>query len=127
MLERNRAGNKQWAPIGDHHDAGGLPDTFVGWSKAGRFVVVRQRVHETKAQLRRTLLDLPGYTLRVWAANRIEGVRELWRDYSQWANVEQRIKGLAHDLAAEVFSLQSLSATESAFLAVLCALNLLGC
>jgi GTP-binding protein EngB required for normal cell division len=33
-----------------------------GWSQARRFVVVRERVRETKAAVGRKLIDVPGYT-----------------------------------------------------------------
>ena len=57
--------------------------------------------------------------------NRSEGALELWRDYNGRACVEQRIEELKHDLAADGFCLQPFFATESAFLAVLFAFNLL--
>jgi len=57
-------------------------------------VVVRKRVRETKAAVGRTLIDLPGYTFRVWVTNRPEAPLELWRDYNARACVEQRIEEL---------------------------------
>ena len=71
------------------------------------------------------MLDVPGYTFRVWVTNRAEGAQELWRDYNQRACVEQRIEELKHDLAADGFCLHPFYATESAFLAVLFTFNLL--
>jgi hypothetical protein len=55
----------------------------------------------------------------------MEGALELWRDYNGRACVEQRIKELKHDLAADGFCLQPFFATEGAFLAVLFTFNLL--
>ena len=98
---------------------------LFGWSKARRFVVVRERVRESKAAVGRTLLDVPGYTFRVWVTNRSESPLELWRDYNGRACVEQRMEELKHDLAADGFCLQPFFATESAFLAVLFTFNLL--
>jgi hypothetical protein len=88
-------------------------------------VVVRERVREAKAAVGRRLLDVPGYTFRVWVTNRSESAVELWRDYNGRACVEQRIEELKHDLAADGFCLQPFFATESAFLAVLFTFNLL--
>ena len=80
---------------------------------------------KTKAAVGRLLIDVPGYTFRVWVTNRSQGALELWRDYNGRACVEQRIEELKHDLAADGFCLQPFFATESAFLAVLFTFNLL--
>lgn len=124
-LKRHCAGIKDWTAIEEHHDAGEFTVKLFGWSKERRFVVVRERVRETKAAVGRRLIDVPGYTFRVWVTNRNERALELWRDYNQRACIEQRIEELKHDLAADGFCLQPFFATESAFLAVLCAFNLL--
>jgi hypothetical protein len=89
-------------------------------------VVVRERVRESKEAVGRKLLDVPGYTFRVFVANR-EGVPlELWRDYHQRAVVvEQRIEELKSEMHADGFCMRDFFATESAFLAVLFAFNLL--
>ena len=71
------------------------------------------------------MLDVPGYTFRVWVTNRAEGALALWRDYNQRACVEQRSEELKHDLAANGFCLHPFYATEAAFLAVLFTFNLL--
>jgi hypothetical protein len=87
--------------------------------------VVRERVRATKAAVGRRLLDVPGYTFRVWVTNRSQCAVELWRDYNGRAGIEQRIEELKHGLAADGFCLQPFFATEAAFLAVLCTFNLL--
>jgi len=124
-LKRKCAGLQGWTAIDGHHAAGEFTVKLFGWSKERRFVVVREPVRETKAALGRKLLDVPGYTFRVWVTNRSEGALELWRDYNQRACVEQRIEELKHDLAADGFCLRPFFATEAAFLAVLCTFNLL--
>ncbi len=40
----------------------------------------------------RKLLDVPGYTFRVWVTNRSEGTLEIWRVCNPRATVEQRIE-----------------------------------
>lgn len=124
-LKRECAGIKAWSAIDEHHEAGEFTVQLFGWSKARRFVVVRERMREAKAAVGRQLLEVPGYTFRVWVTNRSEGAQELWRDYNGRACVEQRIEELKHDLAADGFCLQPFYATESAFLAVLFTFNLL--
>lgn len=124
-LKRQCAGIKDWTKLDEHHDAGEFTVKLFGWTTERRFVVVRERVRETKAAVGRKLMDVPGYTFRVWVTNRTEGALELWRDYNQRACIEQRIEELKHDLAADGFCLQPFFATEAAFLAVLCTFNLL--
>ena len=96
-----------------------------GWSRQRRFIVVRERQREDKEAVGRKLIDVPGYTFRIWVTNRTEGVLVLWRDYNGRATVEQRIEELKNDLGADDFCTQNFWATESAFLAVLFTFNLL--
>lgn len=124
-LKRRCAGIKDWQVIDENHAAGEFTVQLFGWSKARRFIVVREQVREDKKAVGRQLIEVPGYTFRVWVTNRSEGALELWRDYNGRATVEQRIEELKNDLAANGFCLQSFFATEAAFLAVLFTFNLL--
>jgi hypothetical protein len=124
-LKRQCAAIKGWTCLDEYHAAGEFRVKLFGWSQERRFVVVRERVRENQAVVGRRLLDVPGYTFRVWVTNRSEAVLELWRDYNGRACVEQRIEELKHDLAADGFCLQPFFATEAAFLAVLFTFNLL--
>jgi hypothetical protein len=124
-LKRKCAGIKDWTPIDEYRATGEFTVKLFGWSKERRFIVVRERVQESKAAVGRLLMEVPGYTFRVWVTNRTQDALTLWRDYNQRACVEQRIEELKHDLAADGFCLQPFFATESAFLAVLFTFNLL--
>ena len=73
----------------------------------------------------RKLLEVPGYTFRIFVTNRHEDALVLWRDYNGRATIEQRIEELKAELAADGFCMKSFFATESAFLAVLFTFNLL--
>ena len=73
----------------------------------------------------RRLLDVPGYTFRVWVTNRNEDPMLLWRDYNQRATVEQRIEELKNDLHANGFCTRKFFATEAAFLSAILGFNLL--
>ena len=117
-LKRLCAGIKEWTPLDEHYAAGELRVKLFGWSKERRFVVVRERIRESKAAVGRQLIDIPGYTFRIWVTNRSEDALTLWRDANGRAGVEQRIAELKHDLAADGFGLQPFFATEAAFLAV---------
>ena len=98
---------------------------LFGWKKARRFVVVREGVRESKAAVGRKLLDVPGYTFRIFVTNRSEDALVLWRDYNGRATIEQRIEELKAELNADGFCMKSFFASESAFLAVLFTFNLL--
>ena len=124
-LKRRAAVLSQWTAVDEHYAVGEFRARLFGWSVERRFIVVREAVREDKEAVGRKLLDVPGYTFRIWATNRTEGPAELWRDYNGRASVEQRIEELKHDLGADDFCTQNFWATESAFLAVLFTFNLL--
>ena len=124
-LKRRCAGIQDWTQIDPNYAVGEFTTQLFGGSKARRFAVLRERVREGKDAVGRKLIEVPGYTFRMWVTNRSEGALALWRDYNGRATVEQRIEELKNDLAADGFCLRSFFATESAFLAVLFTFNLL--
>jgi Transposase DDE domain group 1 len=124
-LKRRCAGIKDWTLLDENYAAGEFQAQLLGWSKARRFIVIRERVREEKEAVGRKLLDVPGYTFRVWVTDRSDGVVELWQEYNGRATVEQRIEELKNDLAADGFCMQEFFCTEAAFLAVLFTFNLL--
>jgi hypothetical protein len=99
-------GIQNWTPIDENHAVGEFTAQLFGWSTARRFVVLRERASEDKEALGRKLIDVPGYTFRVWVTNRSEGMLELWRNYNGRATIEQRIEDLKNDLAANGFCLK---------------------
>ncbi len=117
---------KDWMEIdGGDYAVASFHAKLHGWEKTRRFVVVRERIRERKAAVGRKLIDVPGYTFRVWVTNRADGPLELWRDYNLRATVEQRIEEIKNDLHADGFCTQAFFATEAAFLAVLFTYNLM--
>lgn len=124
-LKRQCAAIREWTEIDENYAVGEFMLQLYGWTKERRFVVVRERMRDDKKAVGRLLFDVPGYTFRVWVTNRAEAPLELWRDYNGRACVEQRIEELKNDLAAKGFCLRKFFGTESAFLAVLFAFNLL--
>jgi hypothetical protein len=88
-------------------------------------VVVRERVRESKEAVGSKLLEVPGYTFRIWVTNRVEAPLDIWHEYNGRACVEQRIEELKAELAVQGFCMRSFWATEAAFLAVLFTFNLL--
>jgi len=66
----------------EHHAAGEFTVKLFGWSKERRFVVVPNG-SGNQGGVGRQLIDVPGYTFRVWVTNRSEAALELWRDYKR--------------------------------------------
>lgn len=124
-IKARAAAIKDWKQIDSNYAVGEFQAQLFGWKKPRRFVVVRERVREEKPALGRKLLDVPGYTFRIFVTNRSEDALTLWRDYNGRATIEQRIEELKAELSADGFCMQSFFATESAFLAVLFSFNLL--
>ena len=124
-LKRMAASIQEWKQIDEHYAAGEFTARLCGWSQERRFVVIREQMREGKEAVGRKLIDVPGYTFRIWVTNRPENPEELWRDYNGRATIEQRIEELKNDLGADEFCTQNFWATEAAFLAVLFTFNLL--
>ena len=116
---------KDWTVGDENYAVAEFWHKIQGWSLPMRFVVVRERVRETKEALGSMLFEMPGYTFRIWVTNRSEAPMEIWRDYNGRACVEQRIEELKAELAVQGFCLRPFWATEAAFLAVLFTFNLL--
>lgn len=124
-LKRRAAAVKDWIAIDEYYAVGSFDFQLPGWSTSRRFVAIRERIREGKDAVGRKLIDVPGYTFRIWVTNRNESPLDLWRDYNGRATVEQRIEELKNDLGADDFCTQNFWATESAFLAVVFTFNLL--
>lgn len=124
-VKRMAAGLISWTSVDETYSVGAVTLELEGWKKARRFVMVRERIQDKKSALGRKLLDVPGYTFRVFVTNRSDDALELWRDYNQRAIVEQRIEEIKNELHADGFCMKNFFSTESAFLAVLFTFNLL--
>lgn len=122
---RKAAALREWIQIDENYAVSEFETQLFGWNKPRRFVVVRELVRDTKEAVGRKLLDVPGYTFRIFATNRLEDALTLWRDYNQRAIIEQRIEELKAELNADGFCMKEFFATEAAFLSVLFVFNLL--
>ena len=125
-LKREAARVTEWRALDGTYSVGEFQLQLLGWNRARRFVVVREEMQESKASLGRKLIQVPGYTFRIFVTNLADLPEEIWRDYNQRACVEQRIEELKSDLAADAFCLREFFATEAAFLSILMLFNLLG-
>jgi len=125
-LKREAARVEVWQELDADYAVGEFRLRLWHWEQARRFVVVRERVREEKRAVGRKLLEVPGYTFRVFVTSRPDPPAEVWRDYNRRAEVEKRIAELKYDLAADDFCLHPFFATEAAFCAILRLFNLLG-
>jgi len=116
---------QKWTELDANYAVGQFRLKLHGWTTERRFVVIRERVRESRASVGRKLIDVPGYTFRIFVTNRNDAPEELWRDYNRRADMENRIAELKHDLGANHFCLKQFHATEAAFRAVLLLFNLL--
>ena len=74
-------------------------------------MVVRERVRETKEAVGRKLIDIPGYTFRIFVTSHGGNPLELWRDYNKRAVIEQRIEEIKAELHADGFCMVTVRAT----------------
>lgn len=124
-IKRKAAVLREWTRIDEDYAVSEFTAQLFRWKKPRRFVVVRERIRESKSAVGRQLLHVPGYTFRIFVTNRSEDALLLWRDYNKRATIEQRIEELKAELNADGFCMKNFFATESAFLAVLFTFNLL--
>ena len=116
---------ESWTHLDDNYAAGEFRLQLHGWDVERRFVVIRERVRESRASVGRKLIDVPGYTFRVFVTSEAAAPAEIWRDYTRRADMENRIAELKHDLGAHGFCMKQFFATEAAFRSVLLLFNLL--
>src|SRR5271156_197878 len=102
-LKREAARVTAWRALDEHYAAGEFFLQLLGWDRPRRFVVIRERLRAERPSLGRKLLDVPGYTFRVFVTNLALPPEELWRDYNHRADMENRIAELKHDLGADDF------------------------
>jgi Transposase DDE domain group 1 len=124
-LRRRCTAIKEWVDVDENYAVAEFTHQLQGWPTPLRFVVVRERLQESKEAMGSKLLEVPGYTFRMWVTNRAEAPLEIWRQYNGRACVEQRIEELKAELSVQGFCMKSFWATEAAFLAVLFTFNLL--
>lgn len=125
-IKMKLGGVKRWTQIDGDYAVGEFFAKLQGWDVERRFIVVRERIRESRSAVGRKLFDVPGYTFRVMVTNMEGEPVDIWRDYNKRGDMENRIKELKYDLAADDFCMRQFYATEAAFRAVLTLFNLLG-
>lgn len=115
-----------WRQVGPRHWVGEFELKMLKWDRARRFVVVKEQLPPRKPrQAALELLDVPGFSFRVFVTNRTEEREWLWRHYDKRAGIEPRFSEIKSDLAADDFCLRSFFATEAALRAIVFLFNLL--
>lgn len=125
FIQREAQRVAHWRALDENFSVGQFRLQLCGWELARRFVVVREREREHRGSKGRKLIDVPGYTFRVFVTTRCDAEEEIWRDYNRRADMENRIAELKHDLGADRFCLKQFFATEAAFQSILLLFNLL--
>src|SRR6202049_974844 len=116
---------EQWTILDDDYAVSEFRLQLHGWSVERRFVVIREQVREGRDSVGRKLIDVPGYTFRIFVTSCDDPPQEIWRGDHPRAELENRIAELKRDLGADGFCLKQFFATEAAFRAVLLLFNLL--
>jgi len=114
-----------WREVGSRHWVGEFTLQMQKWSAPRRFVVVKEQLPARKAPRALLLLDVPGYSFRVFVTNRTEPPEWIWRHYDERAAIEPRFSEIKEDLAADNFCLRSFFGTEAALRSVVFLFNLL--
>ena len=55
----------------------------------------------------RKLIDVPGYTFRIFVTSCLAAPLDVWREYNRRADMENRIEELKNDLGADGFCLKA--------------------
>jgi hypothetical protein len=114
-----------WTVVDDDYAVGEFQLRLLTWKATRRFVVVRERVREKRNSVGRKLIDVPGYTFRIFVTSSTASPLDIWREYNRRADMENRIEELKNDLGADGFCLKQFFATEAAFRSILLLFNLL--
>lgn len=109
----------------DEYAVGEFQLRLHNWKLQRHFVVVCERVREKRSSVGRKLMDVPGYTFRIFVTSSTASPLEVWREYNRRSDMENRIEQLKNDLGADGFCLKQFIATEAAFRSILLLFNLL--
>jgi hypothetical protein len=126
FIQREAQRVANWRALDDNYAVGEFRLMRCGWKQLRRFVVVRELARESQKSKGRKLVEVPGYTFRIFVTSCADVPEQIWRDYNKRADMENRIAELKHDLGADGFCLKQFFATEAAFQTILLLFNLLG-
>ena len=87
-VKRAAQGVETWTALDEHYGAGEFRLKLLGWSVERRFVVIREEIREARASVGRKLIDVPGYTFRIFVTSCGDAPAEIWRDYNRVRDCE---------------------------------------
>ncbi|MFK7106460.1 transposase [Flavobacterium oreochromis] len=125
--------NKQdlWISINDGIEICDKEYQANSWDKNRRIVIVRQKISERPNAAGRTLSLFPedklhrNYRYSAYVTNLEYAATDVWRNYRQRGDAENRIKELKSDFGAESFNLKDFFPTEAALIFSMIAYNLM--
>jgi hypothetical protein len=74
-----------WQELDENYAVGEFRLQLWGWKAERRFVAIRERVRESRHSVGRKLIDVPGYTFRIFVTSQTQAAEEVWRDYNRRA------------------------------------------
>jgi hypothetical protein len=101
------------------------------WQKSRRIVIVRQKINRRPEATGRTLSLFPddeihrNYRYSAYITNNEYSATDVWRNYRQRGDAENRIKELNADFGADSFNLKEFYPTEAALIFSMIAYNLM--
>lgn len=92
-LKREAARVTAWRALDPHYAVGEFSLQLFGWDRPRRFVVIREQLRAERPSLGRKLLEVPGYTFRVFVTNLLLPPEEIWRDYNRRTDMGKPHRG----------------------------------
>src|SRR5437660_9837689 len=99
-MKREAARVPSWRALDENYAVSEFQLKLWEWDRERRFVVIPERLREKEGSVGKKLLEVPGYTFRVFVTNGAATREEIWADYNPRADVEKRIAALKNDLAS---------------------------
>ena len=90
-VQRAAQGVEHWQTLDENYAVGEFRLQLWGWKAERRFIAIREPVRESRPSVGCKLLDVPGYTFRIFVTSQTQAAEEVWRDYNRRADVENRI------------------------------------
>jgi len=76
-------------PLDEHYAVGEFSLQLLGWDRPAPLRGHPRTTARRGASLGRKLLDVPGYTFRVFVTNFALPPEQIWRDYNRRADMEK--------------------------------------
>jgi hypothetical protein len=131
MMQQKIKETKTWNAIGEGIWISEMEYKGTKWSTARRIVIVKQSViirpkaSGKKLKLFDDTLFYEQYRYHCFITNQTLPAKQIWEQYKERADAENRIKELKEDFGAEGFAMDNFYATEASMRMVMIAYNLM--